>query len=141
MSVLLKNAHLVSPGFEMRNASIELDNGLIRKIYPAGEKLPTCSEEYDATGKLVVPGLTHFHQSTQPRYQPCQSRSTAIVPASPSLSQRGAGLIAFLLKKNAITWTPPSPVPRLALHSQPASAAQSSALRNPAYAPRPGGGY
>ena len=35
---------------------------------------------------------------------------------------------------------PPPPVPRLTLHSQPAAAAQSSALRNPAFAPRPGAG-
>ena len=33
---------------------------------------------------------------------------------------------------------PPAPAPRLALHSQPAAAAQSGALRNPAYAPREG---
>ena len=36
---------------------------------------------------------------------------------------------------------PPPPIrPRLALHSQPASAAQSDALRNPAFAPLAGEG-
>ncbi|HQL87177.1 MAG: N-acetylglucosamine-6-phosphate deacetylase [Lentisphaeria bacterium] len=61
MSVLLKNAHLVSPGLEMQKAAIELENGMIRKIYSAGEKLPQSSEEYDAAGKLVVPGFIDVH--------------------------------------------------------------------------------
>lgn len=61
MSVLVKNAYLVSPCLEMRNASLELENGLVRKLYPAGEKLPACSEVYDAAGKLVVPGFIDVH--------------------------------------------------------------------------------
>jgi hypothetical protein len=36
------------------------------------------------------------------------------------------------------TTFPPTPVPRVALHCRPASAARSSASRNPAYAPRKG---
>jgi hypothetical protein len=40
----------------------------------------------------------------------------------------------------ARNWVNPFPTPpRLALHSQPATAAQSNALRNPAYAPKGGG--
>ena len=64
MSVLLKNAHLVSPGLEMQKAAIELENGMIRKIYSAGEKLPQSSEEYDAAGKLDLLATAHtaYHE-------------------------------------------------------------------------------
>ncbi len=61
MSLILTNAHLVSPGLEMRNAALELENGVIRRICPAGEKVPSGQEEYDAAGKLVVPGFIDVH--------------------------------------------------------------------------------
>lgn len=61
MSVLVKNARLVSPGLEMHNASLELENGTLRKIYSSGERLPQADEEYDAGGKLVVPGFIDVH--------------------------------------------------------------------------------
>lgn len=63
MSLLIKNAHLVSPGIELSNAAVEVDNGRITHIYREGEALPTAAENYDAAGKLVIPGMIdmHFH--------------------------------------------------------------------------------
>jgi len=63
MSNLIKNAHLVSPGVEMFGAALELENGRVKKVFAAKEKLPAGCEEYDAAGKMVVPGFidVHFH--------------------------------------------------------------------------------
>jgi N-acetylglucosamine-6-phosphate deacetylase len=61
MSVLLKNAHLLSPGVEMRGASLEIDGAVIRHIYTSDEKPPRGLEEYDVAGKLVVPGFIDVH--------------------------------------------------------------------------------
>ena len=49
-----------------------------------------------------------------------------------------SGVLAVRAAVAAFNGPSPVPVPRLALHGQPASAAQSGALRNPAYAPAAG---
>ena len=61
MSYIIKNAHLVSPDIELFGAAVELENGLVKKIYAAGEALPDGCEEYDAAGNMVVPGFIDEH--------------------------------------------------------------------------------
>lgn len=61
MTSLIKNAHLVSPGVELFGAALELENGRVKKVYAAGQKLPVGCEEYDAAGKLAVPGFIDAH--------------------------------------------------------------------------------
>ena len=78
MSVLVKNAHLVSPGLEIPHASLELENGTLRKIYSAGERLPQADEEYDAAGKLVVPGFIDVHCHGGMGYEATSDQSAAV---------------------------------------------------------------
>lgn len=63
MSMLIKNARLVSPDMDIPSAAVEIENGLIKAIYPNGAALPSCDDIYDADGKMVVPGFIdmHFH--------------------------------------------------------------------------------
>ena len=61
MSTLIKNAHLVSPGVELFGAALELQNGQVKKVFAANEKLPAGCEEYDAAGNMVVPGFIDVH--------------------------------------------------------------------------------
>ncbi len=61
MSTLIKNAHLVSPGVELFGAALELENGRVKKVFTANETLPTGCGEYDADGKMVVPGFIDVH--------------------------------------------------------------------------------
>jgi len=63
MTLLIKNAHLVSPDKELFNAAILCDNGKITAVFQAGDALPQADETYDAQGKMTIPGFIdmHFH--------------------------------------------------------------------------------
>ena len=62
MSLLIKNAHIISPDVDERGAVL-VENGKIAKVFKAGDSLPAADETYDAAGKMVVPGFidTHIH--------------------------------------------------------------------------------
>lgn len=61
--MLIKNARIITPGLELPNAAILVDDGRIRRIFTAGEPLPAAADVYDAAGKMVMPGFIdlHFH--------------------------------------------------------------------------------
>ena len=63
MTLLITNAHLVSPERELQHAAILCQDGAIAAVIPQGQPLPAADETYDATGNLVIPGFidTHFH--------------------------------------------------------------------------------
>ena len=63
MSMLIKNATVVTPGVELRDAAVEMADGRIRHLYLTGDRLPSGCQEYDAAGKYVMPGFIdmHFH--------------------------------------------------------------------------------
>jgi N-acetylglucosamine-6-phosphate deacetylase len=61
MSLLIKNAHLISPDVDMTGAALELENGLVKQVYAAGQKLPAAVESFDAAGRMVVPGFIDAH--------------------------------------------------------------------------------
>ena len=63
MSTFIKNAHLVSPGVDLFDAALELENGRIKRVLAADEPLPKGCEVFDAAGRMVVPGFidTHVH--------------------------------------------------------------------------------
>ena len=78
MSYLIKNAHLVSPDIELFGAAVELEDGLVKKIYAQGEKLPEGCEEYQAAGKMVVPGFIDAHCHGGMGYEVTSDDSQAI---------------------------------------------------------------
>ncbi len=57
MSLLIQNAHLISPGIDESNVSILLAGKPISKVFRAGEELPAADESYDAAGMMVMPGF------------------------------------------------------------------------------------
>ena len=63
MSLLIKNAHIITPGVELNNAAVLIDNGRICSLFTAGEALPATDEVFDAAGKMLMPGFIdmHFH--------------------------------------------------------------------------------
>ncbi len=63
MALLIKNAHLVTPGIQMEDAAILIDNGVIQRVFAPGETLPATHEVYDAQNQMAVPGFIdmHFH--------------------------------------------------------------------------------
>lgn len=63
MSLLIYNAHVVSPDLDMQGAALEIQGSVIKRVYRPGDALPKAKASYDANGQLVVPGFidTHFH--------------------------------------------------------------------------------
>jgi len=59
---LIKNAYIVSPGYEFDGGAIVIENGKIAKVLQPGTPLPTDADwVYDAEGHLVMPGFIDVH--------------------------------------------------------------------------------
>lgn len=61
MSILIKNAHLISPDVDAKDAAILLNGAVITKVFSAGEELPQADTVFDAAGRMVVPGFIDPH--------------------------------------------------------------------------------
>ncbi len=58
---LIKNAHLVSPGIDLVNASVEIIDGVIKAIHKTIPEGPFDGTVFDADGSLLVPGFIDIH--------------------------------------------------------------------------------
>ena len=59
---LIKNAYIVSPGYEFDGGAIVIENDKIVKVLQPGTPLPTDADwTYDAEGRLVMPGFIDVH--------------------------------------------------------------------------------
>jgi putative selenium metabolism protein SsnA len=70
MSLVIENGIVLTLGKTpevLHGASIFIEDGLINRIVPKGEKVGNAAKRIDASGKLVVPGFinahTHFYSS------------------------------------------------------------------------------
>jgi len=66
MQTLIKNAHIITPGREIRGGAIGIDGTKIARLFSSGEVLPAAERVIDAGGRKVVPGFidAHFHGSS-----------------------------------------------------------------------------
>lgn len=60
MSLLIRDARILSPGLDLPLSSIWIQGDRIARIGPASE-LPRAPREIDAAGRLVVPGFIDIH--------------------------------------------------------------------------------
>lgn len=60
MTLIIKNAHVVSPDVEIANGSILIDGDRIKAV-SQGSAAPAADEVFDAAGRLVVPGFIDMH--------------------------------------------------------------------------------
>ena len=58
---LIKNAYIVSPGYEFDGGAIVIENGRIKKVLQPGTPLPKTDWVYDAEGHMVMPGFIDVH--------------------------------------------------------------------------------
>ena len=58
MSLLFKNAQVMTKDFELKYADISVENG---KITAVGQGLASTGEVFDLTGLIVVPGFVDIH--------------------------------------------------------------------------------
>lgn len=61
MKTLVKNAHVISPGIDLENAAVFVENGKISSVLPAGSALPAADETIDAAGQMLMPGFIDIH--------------------------------------------------------------------------------
>ncbi len=73
-SLLIKNAHVISPDIEKFNAAVFAEDGVIKQVIDAGNPLPKADKVVDIKGKMLVPGFidVHIHggmgyESTSPK--------------------------------------------------------------------------
>lgn len=58
---LIKNAYIVSPGYEFADGAIVIADGRIQKILQPGTPFPKTDWVYDAEGRLATPGFIDIH--------------------------------------------------------------------------------
>ena len=61
MSTLLTNCRLISPDQDLAGSSILIENGVIKRIYAAGDALPAADEVVDVKGAMTMPGFIDVH--------------------------------------------------------------------------------
>ena len=61
MTTLLTNCHVISPGYDVENAAILIENDKIKQIFVEGASLPQADTVIDAEGQMVVPGFIDVH--------------------------------------------------------------------------------
>ncbi|MBR4901260.1 MAG: amidohydrolase family protein, partial [Victivallales bacterium] len=73
-SLLIKNAHVISPDVEKFNAAVFAEDGVIKQVIDAGNPLPKADKVVDIKGKMLVPGFIDLHihggmgyESTSPK--------------------------------------------------------------------------
>lgn len=78
MTLLITNAHLVSPDLELLNAAILCEDSTISRIIPDGQPLPQADTVYDAKGNMVVPGFIDMHFHGGMGYETTSSKQEAM---------------------------------------------------------------
>lgn len=61
MKTLIANAHVISPGVDLKKATIVLNRGKIEYVGPELEVVPDVDTVVDVRGKYVVPGFIDVH--------------------------------------------------------------------------------
>ena len=57
MNLLLKQCRLISPDQETENASILIENGVVKRIFAEGDALPSADRVMDVKGAMTMPGF------------------------------------------------------------------------------------
>jgi len=78
MSLLIINARVISPEKELLGGAVLVDGGRIRKVYAAGDALPSAAEIYDAGGKMLLPGFIDPHCHGGMGYEATSDDSKAV---------------------------------------------------------------
>ena len=61
MKTLYTNAHILSPGVDLPNASVLEEEGIVVQVYPPSMALPQFDEAIDCNGHLLLPGFFDIH--------------------------------------------------------------------------------
>ena len=68
-TLLIKNAHIISPDTDLANGAVYIQDGVIRQIFAPGDPLPAADEVCDLAGKMLVPGFIDVHTHGRSGYE------------------------------------------------------------------------
>lgn len=68
-TLLLTNAHIISPDCELFNAAVLIADGRIRRIFTDGDPLPAADEVMDLNGLKLMPGFIDVHTHGRSGYE------------------------------------------------------------------------
>ena len=68
-TLLLTNAHIISPDCELFGAAVLIAGDRIKRIYAAGDALPAADEVTDLQGKMLMPGFIDVHTHGRSGYE------------------------------------------------------------------------
>ncbi|MDD5519679.1 MAG: N-acetylglucosamine-6-phosphate deacetylase [Kiritimatiellae bacterium] len=78
MKTLIKNARIISPDIDINNASVQIEDKLITRIYLPDESLPHADSVIDVKGKMLLPGFIDIHVHGRSGYDFCDGTVEAI---------------------------------------------------------------
>jgi N-acetylglucosamine-6-phosphate deacetylase len=61
MKTLYTNAHILSPGVDLPNTSVLVEEGIVVQVYPPSMALPSFDEAIDCDGHLLLPSFFDIH--------------------------------------------------------------------------------
>ena len=61
MKTLYTNARILSPGVDLPNASVLVEEGVVVQVYPPSMALPPFDEAIDCDGHCLAPGFFDIH--------------------------------------------------------------------------------
>ena len=78
MRTLIKNAHIVSPGIEISQGFVVIEDDKIVSVGNGDVNAPAGAEVIDANGKLVVPGFVDVHCHGRNNFDFCDGSATGV---------------------------------------------------------------
>ncbi|MFU8892494.1 MAG: N-acetylglucosamine-6-phosphate deacetylase [Luteolibacter sp.] len=95
MKTLLRHAHLISPGLDIADGAVLLEDGRIAAVFEDCSDLPAADEVIDISGRIVMPGFIDIHSHGADGCDVCDDNETSI----PHIAMRK-------LQEGVTTWLP-----------------------------------
>ncbi len=126
MSMLIRNAHLISPGCDVTGAAIEIEDARIKAVHGPGALLPAVDRELDVQGAMVLPGFIDMHTHGACGFDFCDGKLEAVEAITKAKLREGVTTVL----PTTLTASPEC--------LRETAAAVAKYARNPRYAKTPG---
>ena len=68
-TLLIKNAHIISPDTDLAGAALLLENDYIKQIFAPGDALPAADQTVDLENRMLMPGFIDVHTHGRSGYE------------------------------------------------------------------------
>lgn len=87
--VLIRNARVISPGYDVENVSVFIENGIISQLFAGNQTPPECDIVFDANGNMAVPGFIDVHCHGRAGFDFCDGDSEGLATMCKSKLSEG----------------------------------------------------